>query len=146
MYHLSFAQHQRSQRDTLACHYGMTADIRYVFTTSPHLFAVDLWKRLAIAPLTHLQLSSHSYRMLLSKSAAAMLCLFLCFSCSVGFCHSSLFVNWAHRRVRSHAGGFFYEPLLQKGSLALSGLPHRPRCWALRAVFKVFASTLSTAE
>lgn len=80
---------------------------------------------------------------LLSK--AAMLCLFLCFSCSVGFCHSSPFGNWVHR---SHAGGFLYKLLLllQKGRPALSGLLYRLRCWALTAVFKVFASTLWTAE
>lgn len=42
IYRFSFAQHQLSRRDTSACHYGMTADIRCVFSASVHLFAVDL--------------------------------------------------------------------------------------------------------
>lgn len=126
----SFAQHRRSPRGTSACRYGMTADIRCVFTASPRLFAVDLWQRLAVASLTHLQLSSHSHRLVQSKSKAAALgFLLVSFSCSVEFCYSSLFGSC----VSDHMLEVFTYKLLQKGFLAL-----RPPAdiRAIRGVFK----------
>lgn len=48
IYRLSFAQLRRSRRDTSACRYGMTADIRCVLAASLTLFAADRGK-----PLRH---------------------------------------------------------------------------------------------
>lgn len=119
----------------------MTADIRCVFTASPHLFAVDLWKRLAVTSPTHLQLSSHSHWAPLSKRAAAALCLLLVFFFMLRRILSviSLFGSCVHRCVRSHAWRFFFFSMgcLLKGLPGTLRPPAQTRCWAIRGVFKV---------
>lgn len=60
------------------------------------------------------------------------------FSCSVGFCHSSLFGNCVQRCVRSHAGGFFIYIFISRcKKVAWLHLrpPAQTRHWAIRGVF-----------
>ena len=87
----SFAQHRRSLRDTSARHYGMTADTRCVFTASPRLFAIDLWKRnITDTPTVKLPPLLNVAAIKVRGSRALPFFFSCLFSCSVGFSHSSL--------------------------------------------------------
>lgn len=89
-YHFSFAQRQRSLRDTWACHYGMTADIRCVLLP-PHLF-----ESIPDTPAAHLILNA----------AIRAARLPLCFIHALVGCVSLISLWKRHQCVRTQAEVF----------------------------------------